>query len=396
MIPYDEALKIILAALPVEALRTETVPLAWALGRTLSAAISAKRDQPPFDASAMDGYACCHADLPGHVTVVGEAAAGHAFVGRVQRGTCVRISTGAPVPEGADCVIPQEAARRVAGGIDLPIAPMGHNVRRQGNDFTAGERLLQKGQKLDARDIALLAALGLAKVPIVCPPRVTIICVGDEIVTAGENPSATQIFDSAGPGVAACVVTWGGEIVDQKILRDDKTSMVSAIEAASTKSDLVVIIGGASAGPHDHARPSIEALGGEILVSQIAIKPGKPTWFARTNTGLILGLPGNPAAALVCARLFLAPILQSMLRQDFFLLPKRQSVRLASPLPPTKARAEAFRVSFDACTRSVKPFDDQDSSLVSVLSKSDGLVVRDANANSLQKGADVELILWDE
>jgi molybdopterin molybdotransferase len=395
MTPFAEALKLILGALPKEQLATQTVPLADALGYTLGADMAATRNQPPFDASAMDGYACHHADLPGQLTLVGEAAAGRPFIGPVSRGTCVRISTGAPVPEGANCVIMQEAVQIVSDAIALPLVTPCQNIRRAGNDFCAGATRLKRGHRLNARDIGMLAAIGVAQVPVFEPPKVSIISGGDEIVTVGAELNAGQIYDSAGPGVAALAATWGGKIAEQIVVADSKLSLVGAIKAASAKSDLIVIIGGASVGPHDHARPSIQALNGEILVSGIAIKPGKPTWFARTDGGFILGLPGNPAAAMVCARLFLVPLLQVMLARGDGPNFTTHRACLAQALPPTNGRTEAFRVAFDKASATVTAFSDQDSSLVSVLSSSDGLVICDPNTPSLPAGTYVELVLWD-
>jgi molybdopterin molybdotransferase len=394
MTPFYDALDIMLAALPNGLPDAQSVSLSQALGRIVSGDISATRDQPPFDASAMDGYACRHSDLPGQLTLVGEAAAGHAFSDMVPHGACVRISTGAPMPSGADCVVMQEAAVVDSTGIALPLVPIGHNIRRAGNDFFDGQVCFKKGHSIMARDVALIAALGLAEVEVFRAPKISIISGGDEIIAAGEKPVGAQIFDSAGPGVAALVQTWGGEIASQTIVADREADMIEAITSASTNSDIIIIIGGASVGPHDHARPSMIALGGEILVSGIAIKPGKPTWFARTEKGLVLGLPGNPAAAMVCARLFLIPLLEAMLGRLNSPHFKTYRARLGAPLPPTKGRMEAFRVGLDCNSNTVTAFNDQDSSLVSVLSVSDGLALRAAHQVSLPSGEEIDLIFW--
>jgi molybdopterin molybdotransferase len=368
--------------------KSERVSLFQAQNRILAQDIVAQRDQPPFAASAMDGYACLSTDLPGALKLVGEAAAGSPFLGVLPPRCCLRISTGAPIPEGVDCVIIQEDAIVSGDIVSLYGGSSGANIRKRGNDYSVGDVLLKSGRKLTPLDIALVAATGIEQVRVARRPIVTIISGGDEIVAA-------QIFDSVGPSLSAFVETWGGAIAKHLLVRDDPEALTRALKKSAGQCDLVVIVGGASVGPHDHSKAGLDAIGAQIFVPKIAIKPGKPTWFATAPNLMILGLPGNPASALVCARLFLAPLLQSLLGRPKMTARATSHAHLVGTIPPTGKRQEAFRMMFDPSSGSASIIGDQDSSLVSVLSKSDGLFVQTANHDQVQAGASIQLLLWD-
>lgn len=375
--------------------KSEHMSLFQAHNRILAQDVVAQRDQPPFAASAMDGYACLSADLPGQLLLVGEAAAGSPFLGGLPTKGCVRISTGAPIPDGADCVIIQEDAKVSGDMVALNRGVSGANIRKRGNDYVAGDVLLQSGRKLTSLDIALAAATGVDHLKVACRPKITIISGGDEIIAAGTVPTGAQIFDSVGPSLSAFVETWGGVIAKRILVRDDLFALTRALESAAGQCDLVVIVGGASVGPHDHGKAGLEAVGAQIFVPKIAIKPGKPTWFATAPNLMILGLPGNPASALVCARLFLAPLLQSLLGRPNNAALQTSSALLGDAVPATGNRQEAFRMTFDPSSSLAKILGDQDSSLVSALSRSDGLFVQTANQDQVQAGASIQLLLWD-
>jgi molybdopterin molybdotransferase len=292
-------------------LAAEPVALEAALGRVLSDSVIAGRDQPPFAVSAMDGYALRSADSPGMLRVIGESAAGRGFEGVCESGAAIRISTGAAMPDGADTVVIQEDVSRDGGSVTVPPVKPGKNIRRRGGDFSAGQVLLQPGRKLDGVAVSLAAATGAASVSVVRSPRVAILSSGDELATPGATPGPYQIFDSATYGIAGLVRSWGGIAQRLAVERDDAGAIARAAEQGLDGCDLLVVIGGASVGDHDHARPALMRLGLALVVEKVAVRPGKPTWFGATPRGLVLGLPGNPSAALVSAHLFLRPLLEA-------------------------------------------------------------------------------------
>ncbi len=381
-------------------LGVETVALADAVGRVLAAPIVADRDQPPFDASAMDGWAIRRADLSpeARFRIAGESAAGRAYGHPVESGQAVRIFTGAPVPPGADLVVIQENAVRDGETVTFTIDrdPPPGNIRAAGGDFRAGERLLAEGVRLDAWRLSLAAAAGRASLSVARRPPVAILATGDELVSPGATPAPDQIFESGSFSLAALVAAWGGEAVKLKAQADDLAAIALAVDAA--KADLIVTVGGASVGDHDLVKPALETLGLALRVQTIAVRPGKPTWFGTLGDGRrVLGLPGNPASALVCAELFLRPLLAALTGAD-----PTSSVEgaisagvLAVPLPANGPREHWMRAAraVDAQGRvRVTPFPDQDSSLIGVFSRADCLVVRPAGAPAASAGDVVDLL----
>ncbi len=359
----------------VAPLAAEDVLLEQALGRVLASAIAATRDQPPFAASQMDGYALRVSDTPGRLKLVGEAAAGRSFAGSVGAGEAVRISTGAAVPEGADAVVMQEDIKREGDAIEAPCAQAGQNVRPRGMDFTAGRVLLEKACRLDGVALALAAAAGAASVSVMRQPRVAILTGGDELAEPGDTPGPFQIFDSATRGIAASVLAWGGMPRRLKLEKDDVEAIAKAADDGLAQSDLLVVIGGASVGDHDHARPALKKLGLELKVEKVNLRPGKPAWFGVTDKGPVLGLPGNPASALVCAYLFLRPLIDAMLGCEAAVTFHR--ARLEEALPANGPREHYLRSRFscgeDGVLR-VRAFERQDSSLLSVFASANGLI----------------------
>jgi molybdopterin molybdotransferase len=386
-----EARRLMLAAITI--LGREQVPLEAALGRVLAQPVTATRAQPPFAASAMDGYAVRSDDTPGLLTVVGESAAGHGFAGRCEAGAAVRISTGAALPDGADGIVIQEDIRRDGDRIEVPQVAPGHFVRRQGIDFTAGTTLLEKGRVLDAVAISLGAASGAAALPVARRPRVSILSSGDELSIPGDVPGPWQIFDSATFGLAGLIASWGGEAKRLAGTKDDVAAIARAAEEALANSDLLLLIGGASVGDHDHARPALMRLGLEMKVSKVAVRPGKPTWFGHTPRGPVLGLPGNPASAMVCAHLFLKPLLLAMQGRD----PEPRFLRahLARALPANGGREHYLRSELKAngegCL-AVRAFEDQDSSLISIFAAANALIRLAPDAPAQEEGALVDVL----
>ncbi len=378
-----------------ERLGVEAVALADSLNRVLAEPVIASRPQPPFDASAMDGWAIRRADYaPGKAfAVAGESAAGKAFARTVQADEAVRIFTGAPVPAGADLVIIQEEATRDGETVRFEAGEdPKSNIRPAGGDFQAGDTLLEAGLVIDPWRLCLVASAGLAQVPVARRPRVAILATGDELVPPGASPRPDQIFESGSFSLAALIAAWGAEVFRLTAAADDAAAIAAAVQPVDA--DLIVTIGGASVGDHDLVKPALRTLGLELAVETIAVRPGKPTWFGHLKDGRrVLGLPGNPASAMVCAELFLRPLLATLAGGDPAL--RLVPARLAAPLPATGPREHWMRaaLSTDPEGRTIATaFPDQDSSLVGVFARADALLRRRTGASVAAAGALVEVL----
>jgi len=393
MISVAEARSVILENAP--ACAAETLDLHAALGRTLREDIVSHRDQPPFRASAMDGYALRAADTPGVLKLIGEAGAGRALNRALMPGECARIFTGAPLPDGADAVLIQEDAARDGELVTSPAVEAKRHVRSAGVDFKQGKRLLEAGHVLDAARIALAAAAGRASVSVARKPRVAVLSGGDELVAPGQAPTADQIYDSMGIGIAALAEQWGAAATAIGPLPDNVETITDALERAVSQSDLTVIVGGASVGDHDHARPAVRSLGGSLLFEKVALRPGKPTWFARIGDRIVLGLPGNPASGFVCARLFLRPLVDQMCGRDSAASTRLSQARLGSNLAENGSRETYLRAAIetdDAGQVWANAAQQQDSSLLSVLTHAPALILRPPHAPALPAGAVVDVL----
>lgn len=381
-------------------LGVETVALEASLGRVLAQAVVAARPQPPFDASAMDGWAIRRADyVPGKAfAIAGESAAGKAHPHVVQAGEAVRIFTGAPVPAGADLVVIQEEAVREGDTVRFEAGQdPKSNVRAAGGDFQAGDVLLEAGVVIDPWRLSLVASAGLAEVAVARRPRVAILATGDELVPPGAEPRPDQIFESGSFSLVALVEAWGGEALRLTAQADDAAAIAAAVDPV--EADLIVTIGGASVGDHDLVKPALKTLGLTLNLETVALRPGKPTWSGRLSSKeggagrRVLGLPGNPASALVCAELFLRPLLAALSGADAEV--RLAPARLAEPLPPTGPREHWMRaaLSTDPDGRTLaRPFPDQDSSLVGVFARADALLRRRAGAPAAAAGEVVDVL----
>jgi len=379
----------------------ETIPLESSLGRVLGAPIETRDWQPPFDASAMDGWAVQAGDverLPARLRVIGEAAAGHPFVGRVASGEAVRIFTGAPVPAGADAIVIQENTRR--DGDDVIVAegqPDPEHIRARGSDYGPTRRVASPGDRLSPRLMTLAAATGAARVCVRRRPTVAILANGDELVEPGTVELAPgQIRASNHIGISALVEATGGVPNRLGIARDTRASLAAHVERAAL-ADILVTIGGASVGDHDLVAPTLQARGMALDFWKIAMRPGKPLMFGRLDRQRVLGLPGNPVSSLVCARLFLVPLLRALLGLEPE--PDRAvTARVSVDLAPNGARAHYMR----AITRqsadgdlSVEPVPSQDSSLLTPLASADCLLVRPIGAPAVAAGSRVPILMLD-
>jgi len=379
-LPVSEAVSRIIAGIyPRPA---ESVPLHLSPGRRLAAPLAALRSQPPFPASAMDGYALRAADatVGAELALIGMAAAGHGFPGPVSPGQCVRIFTGAPVPEGADAVLIQEDATVLPGNrirVGEAVAA-GRHVRAAGLDFREGDVLLQAGRTMGMREIALAAALGHGSVPVRQRPRVVIIATGDELVSPGTVPGPDQIIASNGVGIAAFVGGAGGEAIDLGIAADTRPALAAAIGRARDLSpDVLVTLGGASVGDHDLVQEALKAAGMELDFWKIAMRPGKPLMFGRLGGMRVLGLPGNPVSSLVCAVLFLGPLLAALLGEP--LSDPTEAAILGADMAENDQRQDYVRASLAEGRDTLPvatPYSRQDSSMLATLARSDCLVIR--------------------
>jgi molybdopterin molybdotransferase len=398
LLSVDEALRRVLTGIerPVEA---ERIPLADCAGRTLAEDLSSLRDQPPFPASAMDGYAVRHADLPDVPTslrVIGTSAAGHAFLGTVDAGTAVRIFTGAPVPEGADSIVIQEDTEaRDGDAVFIKERPRpGQFVRPAGLDFRSGERMLRAGQRLDARRLSLAAAMGHGKLPVRRRPRVAILATGDELVRPGETAGPDQIVASNPYAVAAIVERAGGEAVDLGIANDTFEALEERIAASrSAGADLLVTLGGASVGDHDLVQSALARQGMSLGFWRVALRPGKPLMHGRLGAMGLLGLPGNPVSSIVCAILFLVPALRALVGDPQAGDDPTEPALLGVELSANDSRQDYLRATLRG--GAATPHAKQDSSMLRLLEESDALIVRPPFAPAAKAGEPCRIIRLD-
>jgi molybdopterin molybdotransferase len=399
LLPVEDALRHILASAPVP-LEAETVALATAYGRTLAAALGARRTQPPADVSAMDGYALQAADissLPRGLGVIGTSAAGHGFRGIVGPGEAVRIFTGAPIPAGADTVLIQENTRREGDRvIVLEGETKGRNIRAAGLDFKQGEILLALGRRMGASELALAAAMNHAEVTVTRKARVALIATGDELVMPGENPGPDQIVASNTFAVAAYAQAAGAEVIDLGIAADTYAALEAAIRAArAAKADILVTVGGASVGDHDLVQSALAREGMELGFWRIAMRPGKPLMHGRLGDMRILGLPGNPVSAIVCAVLFLVPLIRALAGDSQAGRDPTEAALLGVPLGPNDGRRDYLRATIIAGGEGLPvamPFPQQDSSMLRVLAAAQCLVLREIRAPAAKAGDSCRII----
>ncbi|MEQ8897484.1 MAG: molybdopterin molybdotransferase MoeA [Roseovarius sp.] len=388
MISVDEALSHLFSL--VTPLEHEAVTLQEAAGRVLAETAAARRDQPPFPASAMDGYAVRSDEAtPGaQLDVIGEAAAGHGFSGRVDHGQTVRIFTGAPVPEGADRVVIQEDVTRTGDTITIgDTLDEGPHIRRKGIDFAQGDTF-DAPRLLSPSDIALLAAMNIPQVMVTRKPVIALISTGDELVMPGDDPGPDQIIASNTFGLKAMLEQLGATARLLPIARDNTASLETAFSLAEG-ADLVVTIGGASVGDHDLVGDVATSLGMERSFYKVKMRPGKPLMAGKMGSAAMVGLPGNPVSAMVCGHVFLAPIIRLMLGLGGAPAPRRTAT-LARDITGNGPREHYMRATIT--NGEIAPAERQDSSLLSVLARANALMVRPANDPARAKGERIDYI----
>lgn len=397
LLPVADALARILEG--VTPLPAETIALGAGAGRVLAGPVTAGRDQPPFAASAMDGYGLHHADLgtlPATLRIAGISAAGHGYRKMVKRGEAVRILTGAPLPPGADTVIIQENTSRAGDSLTVHYgADKGRNIRRAALDFGRGDTLLHVGQRLRPRDIGLAAAANAGKIRVRRKPHIILFATGDELVQPGERARPDQIYSSNSHALAAMAEALGARVTNLGIVPDTLAATKAAVRKGM-KGDILLTTGGASVGDHDYVQAAFKACGIRIGFWKIAMRPGKPFMHGRKGKLHVMGLPGNPVSALVTARLFLKPLIDALQG----LPPEGEAPRaiLTAPLHANDDRQDYIRATLTCAPdgrRSVTPFSIQDSSMQRSMQSAHCLIIRTAHAAAAAAGDDVPILLLD-
>lgn len=388
MITVEEARQLLFGL--VATMPEEQIALADAADRVLMRDVKAERDQPPFAASSMDGYALKSAEVERHAMfkVIGEAAAGQRFTGTVGPGQAVRIFTGAPVPEGADFVVIQEDTDRRGDLLTITEEPgQKTNIRPAGVDFTIGDTV-SAPRVLSPEDLALLAAMNVPTVSVATKPQIALIATGNELVMPGETPGPDQIIASNSFGIKALLEKAGAHVRMLPVAQDTLSSLETAFGLAEG-SDLVVTIGGASVGDYDLVAEASQRLGLEQSFYKVLMRPGKPLMAGRLGDAAMIGLPGNPVSAMVCGYLFLVPLVKKMLGIQTVDPILHQAV-LSEALPPNGPREHYMRARLDS--NGIRAFEDQDSSLLSVLARSNALLMRPPNDPARAAGETVSYL----
>lgn len=396
LLPVDDAIAAILKRVPEPV--AESVSLADAAGRVLLAPVVATHDQPPFHASAMDGYAMRAADVvAGHrLAIVGTSQAGAGFAGMLGAGEAVRIFTGAPVPAGADTVIMQEQAVADGGFVSFtaPARP-GHSVRALGNDFARGQTLVEAGTRLAAMQLAVAAAANAATLTVAKRPRIALLATGDELALPGAVLGPDQIVASNSFGLQPLLAPYAAEVTDHGIARDDRDALRGKLEAVfAGEPDVVVTTGGASVGDHDIVQDILVELGVTLDFWRINMRPGKPLMFGTRGKTLIFGLPGNPVSAMVTALVFIRPALRQWLG---YAQPPSWRLPLLAATPPNTARRHFMRAQLlhTAGGPALLPIAQTDSGHTSSLAAADMLIVQPENDPGQPAGSIVEALPID-
>ncbi len=394
LLPVEDALGRILKTDVV--LPQETVALEKALGRVTSQPVLAKRDQPPFDASAMDGYAIQHEGQLATLKVIGVAAAGHAFKSTLKAGQAVRIFTGAPVPKGADTVVIQENVSASGDTITIGEYPaLGRNMRPRGLDFSKGAVLVPANTKLNARDIGLAASGNTAFIRVRRKPIVAVLTTGDELVLPAAKVRADQITSSNNHALMAFAESLGADVINLGIIPDNLKAITAAIKKTRA-ADILITTGGASVGDHDFVQEAFGKAGVNIDFWKIAMRPGKPFMFGTKGKLRVLGLPGNPVAALVCAQLFLKPLIAAMLNLKVE-APACTAI-LTAGLAANDQRQDYLRATLLVASdgsRRVAAAPKQDSSMQRIMREAQCLIVRKPFAAAAKPGDVVDILLLD-
>jgi molybdopterin molybdotransferase len=395
MLSIEEALAAILE--PVAPLEAERAPLGEAAGRVAASDAAAVVDLPPFDRSAMDGYALRSADTaPGvALRLAGGVAAGEVASSELEPGTVVAISTGAALPPGADAILQSELAS-VGDGTVTPqraIEP-GRHVRFRGEDVHAGDVLARAGERLTLPRLSALASAGVGEVAVHRRPRLHLLVTGSELLPLGAPPEPGRIHESNGLMVTLLAERAGASLAGSEVVPDDRAATLEAVERGLA-ADVLVVSGGVSVGPHDHVKPAFEACGVEEVLWRVRIKPGKPMWAGRRGSTLVFGLPGNPLSSIVCFCVFIEPALRR-LQGERDARPRLVRGRIAAPAEASEGRTTFLTAAIAAAEDGVleaTPTERQGSHMTGALGESDGFAIAPHGAPALRAGDPVDLLL---
>lgn len=401
LLPVEQALEKLLQG--AEPKGTELKPISQLRGRILATDLVSKRTHPPFNASAMDGYAVKYKDaseIGATLRVVGESAAGHGFHGTFEDGETVRIFTGAPVPSSADTILIQENTEKQDDGFVKVTSPAQANrhIRLAGVDFSKDDVLLKQFREMDYSAITLAASMNYAEVEVYKKPLISVLATGDELVSPGEEPGLDQIIASNAYGVMAMCESAGADILDLGIAQDKLDVIKASVQKAlDNDTDILVTIGGASVGDHDLVQQALTEMGMELNFWKIAMRPGKPLMYGKLGDMRVIGLPGNPASSLVTASLFLAPLVRKVAGRET--TSPQTTAKLTVDLPENDHRQEYMRAHIETDEngeKTVTPFTRQDSSLVRVFADANGLLIRPPNAKAAVKGDISDIIMFEK
>jgi molybdopterin molybdotransferase len=374
----------------------ERVSLGRAAGRVLAEQVASPVAVPGCDYSAMDGYAVNTADFGEAEGVilpqVGVCQTGHPVVS-VERGTCVRIFTGAHIPPGADAVVMQELTERVENGVRFLRRPVkGDNIRRAGEDLQVGDEVLPQGVRLTGYQLGLLASVERSEVLVASRPQVTILCTGDELRPPGNSFAPGNLAESNSVALAALIEQAGGRVTIAPIVADNLAAMVEALRAAHIAADVIVTVGGVSVGDHDVVAPALAEVGADVIFHKVSIKPGKPVLFARWGEKFVLGLPGNPSSAQVTFALFGFPLLRA-LQGDVAALPEPRRARLAAGFKQRAGRTGFYRARLRG--EEVEILSNQASGASTSIAWGNALVVVEAECERIEPGELVSVMSLD-
>jgi molybdopterin molybdotransferase len=385
------------------ALESEQVDLRGALGRVLAADVVSRQPVPPFDNSAMDGFAVRHVDVidagpqkPVRLTVVDESRAGHPAERELGAGEAIAISTGAVMPSGADAVVAVERTVPDGRGVEvLAAVRAGNDVRHAGDDLRAGELVLGAGSVIGAAQLGALASVGSADVECARRPRLSLVVTGDELLEPGESPRPGAIYDSNAYSVGALARRCGAEVVSTATVADDPLATRETLAQALEGSDVVVVCGGISVGAHDHVKSSLAALDVKERFWRVALKPGKPTWFGTRDRTLVFGLPGNPVSAMVTFALLVAPALRALQGEADASRRSYATLTEAYRKPADRAHAVRCRLRLSGDGWQAQPTGDQRSHILSSMLGADALALIPTSVTSVEAGERVEVLLLE-
>lgn len=390
LISIDEARRRVVQA--VRVLETEDVALADALERVLAHDVESPTNVPPFDNSAVDGFAV-EAGPPAELQLIGESRAGHPSGRNLRPGAAVRISTGAEIPVGATAVVPVERARAASGRVRVEGSEQGENIRRAGEDVRGGDLVLRAGTSIGPAELGVAASIGRDHLPCARRPRVAVLVTGDELAEPGHDLGPGRIYSSNAFALAGLVARSRAAIVSRATVRDSAESTREALENALGAADVICVSGGVSVGPHDHVKPVLRDLGVTERFWGVALRPGKPTWFGTRNGTLVFGLPGNPVSAMVTFRLFVRPALAAL--QGAAAEADRVSAVLdeSVPLHPVREQAVRVRLSARGDGWHATTTGEQGSHMLTSMLGADGLALVAPGEGEAVRGTSVEVEL---